>query len=80
MAVIDGQIMHGSSRSLLVKKPEGFFRQSQTPPSLRTGGFFIWMILFYRHYLLAMTSISTIAPLGRSFTAKQARAGLLVGK
>ena len=43
-------------------------------------GVFRRMILFCRHYLLAMTSISTIAPLGRSFTAKQTRAGLLVGK
>ena len=29
LAVIDGQIMHGSSRSLLAEKPEGIFRQSK---------------------------------------------------
>ena len=40
MAVMDGQIMHGSSRSLLAEKPEGIFRQSQLPVPVGTGSFF----------------------------------------
>ena len=31
LAVIDGQIMHGSSRSLLAEKSEGVFRQKASP-------------------------------------------------